>query len=99
MDHEPTPIERGTDVRLNYPLIAHRIAIVRGPGTGSRVRFTPPPCGRVTRVVINDEGSPERLHMGLGSGAPRTPRFKPHPRISRQPSIVKLRVSNQTLRY
>ena len=92
MDHEPTPIERGTDVRLNNPLIA------RGPGMGSMVCFTPPPCGRATRVVIKVEGSPERLHTGLGSGAPHTPRFKPHPRISRQPSIVKLHVSNQTLR-
>ena len=81
MDHEPTLIERGTD------------AIARGPGMGSMVRFTPPPCGRATRVVIEVEGSPERLHTGLGSGAPRTPRFKPHPRISRQPTIVELHVS------
>src|SRR6185503_4241987 len=62
---------------------------------GSMVRFTPPPCGRATRVVVKVEGSPERLHTGLGSGAPRTPRFKPHPRISRRPSIMKLHVYNQ----
>ena len=60
---------------------------------GSMVRFTPPPCGRATRVVIKVEGSPEGLHTGLGSGAPHTPRFRPHPRISRRPSIVKLHVS------
>ena len=45
---------------------------------GSMVRFTPPPCGRVTRVVIKVEGSPKRLHVGRGSGAPRTPRLR-HP--------------------
>ena len=73
MDHEPTPIERGTDVRLNNPLIA------RGPGMGSMVRFTPPLCERATRVVIKVEGSTERLHTGLGSGAPRTPWFKTTP--------------------
>jgi len=46
---------------------------------GSMVRFTPPPCERATRVVIKVEGSPERLHTGLGSGAPRTPWFKTTP--------------------
>ena len=92
-DHKPTLIEQGTDVRLNYPLTLTKVAIACGPGMGSMVRFTPPPCGRATRVVVKVEGSPKRLHTGLGSGAPRTPRFKPQPRISRRPSIVKLYVS------
>ena len=64
MDHEPTPIEA---------------AIARGPGMGSMVRFTPPPYERATMVVIKVEGSPERLHTGLGSGAPRTPWIKTTP--------------------
>ena len=73
-------------------------AIARGPGMGSMVRFTPPPCRRATRVVIEVEGSPERLHTGLGSGGSSHTTVQTHPRIRRQPSIVKLHVSNQTLR-
>ena len=34
MDHEPTLIERGADIRLNYPLNAHRSSHSSRPGHG-----------------------------------------------------------------
>ena len=54
--------------------------------------FTPPPCGRATRVLTKSRGSPERLHAGQGSGAPRAPRLRPHPRMNWLSSIVKSHV-------
>jgi len=69
--------------------------MARGPGMGSMARFAPPPCGRETRVLTKTRGSPERLHACQGSGAPRTPRHKPHPRMNRLPTIVKSHVFNE----
>ena len=69
--------------------------MARGPGMGSMARFTPPPCGRATRVLTKSRVSPEGLHEGHGSGAPRAPRLRPHPRMNWLPTIVKSHVFNE----
>jgi hypothetical protein len=59
LDHEPTPIERGTDVHLNHPLQLNEGSMIRDPLDGSRGHLTLPPCERAAKGSINKpESSP-----------------------------------------
>ena len=71
-DHEPTRIERDTDVHLNYPLTAHRDIHDSQPVQGKH--GSPHPSS----LRKGDEGrntkprsSPDRSYLGQDSGAPR----------------------------
>ena len=71
-DHEPTLIERGTDVHLNHPLTAHRGVHGSQPARGKH--GSPHPSS----LRKGDEGrntksraAPDRPYLGQGSGAPR----------------------------
>src|SRR6185312_2618171 len=93
--HEPTLIERGTDVHLNYPITAHRSSHSSRPGQGKHGALHPSSLRNGDEGRNQSRGFPERLYVGRGSGAPRTLRLRPHPRMGRRSTIVKFRVSNQ----
>jgi hypothetical protein len=72
-DHEPTLIERGTDVHLNHPIIAQRGTHDSKPARSES--WTPHPLsrGRTAKGRMDKtESSSRSPRLGPGSGARRT---------------------------
>ena len=81
------PLELPVNSSLKQPWLAARAWVAW--------RASPllPAEGR--RGSNESRGPPERLHASRGSGAPRAPRLRPHPRMNWLPTIVKSHVFNE----
>jgi hypothetical protein len=72
-DHEPTLVERGTDVHLNHPITAQRGTYDSRPARWEL--WTPHPLSRGRTAkgrMIKMESMPRSPQMGPGSGARHT---------------------------
>jgi hypothetical protein len=72
-DHEPTLIERGTDVHLNHPITAQRGTRDLRPARWESWTPHPLSCRRAARGRMSEtESTPRSPRMCPGSGARRT---------------------------